>query len=82
MACTNWFLLLLIIAVRRTCRSSRATIIVVIVILKVESLYMRSILGILGLVVLFNSCGVRIVHGCDGFLIEAVALDSAASIGL
>jgi hypothetical protein len=43
---------------------------------------MRSILGFLGFVVLFGSCGVRIVHGCDGVLIEAVVLDSAASIGL
>lgn len=83
MTCTNRFLLIFIVATRRRVgRFPRATIIVVIIILKIESLYMRSILGFLGFIVLLGGCGVRIVDGCDCFLIKAVALYSAASIGL
>lgn len=80
--CTKRTLLLLIIAARRTCRFPRATVVVIIVIFKIESLYMRSVLGFLGFVVLLSCCRVRIVYGCDGFLIKAVALYSAASVGL
>lgn len=43
---------------------------------------MRSILGFLGFSALLGSCGVRIVDGCDCFLIKAVALYPAASVGL
>lgn len=79
-AFTNRFLLLVIVATRRTrCFPHAAIIVVIIGILEIESLDMRSILDFL---VLFGGCSVRVVYGCDSFLIEAVALYSAASVGL